>query len=117
MSQRISVLKRIIEKNNMADYCSFENDTPTEERLCIRNNGDKWVIFSVEKGRVFDEDAYDSEDEACLEFLKEMFNESEKRKAAISDYYTTLLETTDEQLKSSTMRDLIAKVSSMVAML
>lgn len=53
-------------------YFSFGGSL--DEALCLLPAGRKWHVFLSERGNRFEETVFDSEDEACVYFLKRLFD-------------------------------------------
>ena len=52
-------------------YYSFDGDR--HETLCLLAEGQTWKVFLSERGSRFEERAFNSEDAACVYFLKRLF--------------------------------------------
>ena len=50
---------------------SFEAET--HESLCLLASGQEWSVFISERGQRMEEQRFSSEDEACVYFLKRIF--------------------------------------------
>ncbi len=53
-------------------YFSFDGEL--DEALCLIPIGPTWHVFLSERGRRYEELAFDSEDDACVYFLKRLFD-------------------------------------------
>jgi hypothetical protein len=52
-------------------YYSLTGDV--HEALCLLNEGRSWKVFISERGSRLEEHSFDIEDEACVYFLKRIF--------------------------------------------
>lgn len=65
-------LQEIIESARVDPaYYSFEAEQ--HEALCILVEGQSWKVFLSERGRRYEERSFESEDLACVYFLKRLF--------------------------------------------
>jgi hypothetical protein len=55
------------------DPTSYSLEGDRHEALCLMAWGQEWRVFVSERGQRFDEQAFATEDEACVEFLKRLF--------------------------------------------
>jgi hypothetical protein len=69
---RVADVREIVEAARVdPTYYSFESDR--HEALCLLAYGQSWKVFRSERGKHFEEQTFDSEDEACTYFLKRVF--------------------------------------------
>jgi hypothetical protein len=52
-------------------YYSFDGDR--HEALCILQEGQAWRVFLSERGQRHEVHSFESEDEACVYFIKRLF--------------------------------------------
>jgi hypothetical protein len=57
-------------------YYSFEGDR--HEALCVLAQGQEWHVFLSERGQRHEEQTFASEDEACVFFLRRLFQLTRK---------------------------------------
>lgn len=55
------------------DPTYYSLDGERHEALCLLAHGQKWQVFLSERGDRYEEVTFDTEDEACVYFLKRLF--------------------------------------------
>jgi hypothetical protein len=55
------------------DPTYYSLDGERHEALCLMSRGQRWYVFLSERGERFEERAFESQDEACVYFLKRLF--------------------------------------------
>lgn len=86
MGRRIKAAEEIIAKYGYIYRCSISENTPSEEKVCLRNRNQKWHIFYVERGCEYDVSIFDDEDLACQELIKRTILDKSKCTLALEEY-------------------------------
>ena len=69
---RVDDVREIVEAARVdPTYYSFEGSH--HDALCVLAEGQTWHVFLSERGDRFEERTFASEDEACVYFLKRLF--------------------------------------------
>ena len=69
---RLNDVREIVESARV-DPTYFSLDGERHEALCLLAHGQSWQVFLSERGERYEERVFDSEDEACVYFLKRLF--------------------------------------------
>jgi hypothetical protein len=70
-AQEIAVAARI-------DPTSYSFESERHEALCLLAHGQSWQVFLSERGQRYEERTFGNEDEACVYFLKRLFELSRR---------------------------------------
>lgn len=57
----------------------FAIGAPCEDALCLDEIDGQWCIYVYDHGEIFVEDRFDSEEEACDAFYKEIYKDKKRR--------------------------------------
>jgi hypothetical protein len=69
---RIDDVREIVEAAQV-DRAYYSLDGDQHEALCLLAIGQQWHVFLSERGNRFENQAFDTEDEACTYFLRRLF--------------------------------------------
>lgn len=65
------MLKYILMKNNVPEwYYNIDGYGETDQRVCLKEDGNRWKVYFTERGEELDISYYNSENEACKEILE-----------------------------------------------
>ena len=59
------------------DPTTYSLEGDRHEALCLLASGQTWIVSASERGTRYDERSFDSEDDACVEFLKRVFRSTD----------------------------------------
>jgi hypothetical protein len=68
----VSDVQEIIESAQM-DPRRYSFDSERHEALCLLAYGQTWKVFLSERGQHYEEQTFSTEDDACVYFLKRIF--------------------------------------------
>jgi hypothetical protein len=69
---RVGDLREIVQAARI-DPRLYSFDAETHESLCLLASGQEWRVFISERGQRMEERTFASEDDACVHFLKRIF--------------------------------------------
>lgn len=65
------LLRKTLRRNNIPDhYYNIDEKGETDQRVCMKKEGDRWKVYFSERGEEIFEDFFDTEPEACRGVLK-----------------------------------------------
>lgn len=65
-------LKEYFKKHNIPEKYYSLNGGMEEEKICLDDVHGKWVVYSVERGKMWGIREFDDEEKACKYFLDEI---------------------------------------------
>jgi hypothetical protein len=69
---RVADLREIVQAARI-DPNLYSFDAETHESLCLLAFGQEWRVFISERGERMEEQTFSNEDDACVYFLKRVF--------------------------------------------
>ena len=69
---RVADVREIVEAAKV-DPTLYSFESERHESLSLLAFGQTWKVFLSERGERYEEQSFDSEDEACIYFLKRLF--------------------------------------------
>ena len=69
---RVADLREIVQAARI-DPILYSFDAETHESLCLLAFGQEWRVFISERGERMEEQTFSNEDDACVYFLKRVF--------------------------------------------
>lgn len=65
------LLRETLRRNNIPDhYYNIDEKGETDQRVCMKKEGDRWKVYFSERGEENSEEFFDTEPEACRGVLK-----------------------------------------------
>lgn len=108
MERRIEVAKEIVTKYGYAYRCSFSENSPTEEKVCLRYDENRWHVYYVEKGACYDDMFWDDINDACVHFILRAILDKAQHRQAIEDYYNKLVDDKNSTIRKETIHFLVS---------
>ena len=68
---RSEFMEFLIEHNINKDLICFDNEIH-DDAFCIRNQGDRWIVFYFERGAEFHHHSFSSESDALIYLMQKM---------------------------------------------
>lgn len=70
------LLRETLRRNNIPDhYYNIDEKGETDQRVCMKKEGNRWKVYYTERGRESRVEFFDTEPEACRSVLKEFYIE------------------------------------------
>ena len=66
-------LQNFLREKKVPDYYyNLDNVGEIDQRVCLEFDGESWMVYYSERGKMFDLVKYHSEDEACSDILNRL---------------------------------------------
>ncbi|MEG6585185.1 hypothetical protein [Dendrosporobacter sp. 1207_IL3150] len=70
-------LRAILRENKVPEhYYNLDNTGEVDQRVCLDFDGETWMVYYFERGKMFNLDKYQTEDEACTNILNRLVKEN-----------------------------------------
>lgn len=66
-------LRNLLQLKNVPDYYyNLDNVGEIDQKVCLEFDGESWIVYYSERGKMFDLVKYQTEDEACRDILSRL---------------------------------------------